>query len=215
VVKTKEPKHVPPAGGGIKRGSIRVDYSATRQAYIQGMRGEDGQWIMPSIRVLAKLHKISESSLRQVAARERWFDLRKRFADKLRATAEEKTIKKITDEASDFNVNSLKAAQAGVAECLRHFMRISRQRQLDPGAVYPERDLASLGRALDRFQRAGRLALGLPTDMAENNSTGYLEICGYTLPKPIDEMTPEEKVRAMREIRSRRLELIKGTGGLV
>lgn len=182
---------------GVKKGSRQWDYAPIRTAYIEGIEGEDGKRLWPTFREVAERFGCPAGNLRARAGREKWSEAKSKFKADLEQAARAKSLKRLSDEATDFDLAALKAAKAGIAECTRHFIRINKQRQLDPEASYPERDLEAVGRALAGFHKTGRLAMGQPTESTETSTPESLDLKKYR------DMPPDLRRRKLVEVAER------------
>lgn len=144
-------------------------WDVIRAEYVEGQVRPDGSIAWPSHADLSEKYGASRSTISRRAMAEKWLDLR---ADHSRRVDELRSIKRaelVADRAAQFDTDVLKAASQGVRHILGHFMVVQERFKASRGREPMEPNLLEqLSRALERFHRIGRLAMGEPGEITDN-----------------------------------------------
>lgn len=132
---------------------MRKDWGEIEQKYIQGV-DENGKIQFPTQRELASEYDISVGELGKKAKQGHWVDKKRKYLSKLRAECEQKSINKLSDEASQLNLKIFKAAEEGIEKIREN---ISNE---DIDSLELER----LSRTLLNLQRVTHLITGESTE---------------------------------------------------
>jgi hypothetical protein len=124
-----------------------------RIQYIQGKDSEAGlEW--PTLEQLSVEYDIPTSTVRARAARENWKDQRNEYATLLKQKTREKTIEKLADKASQFDVDAVNIARVMFSGAARRLHKDMKGENLSIA------DQERLLRICDTAHRMGRRALG-------------------------------------------------------
>lgn len=81
--------------------------------YIQGV-SKNGKIEFPTQRELANEYNIDAGTLGRRAKEQNWFQKRNNYLSRLKAESQQKSINKLSDEASELNVKIFRAAEEGI-----------------------------------------------------------------------------------------------------
>lgn len=117
----------------------------------------------PTLQDLCERHDVSYSAVSKRSAAEKWAHKRKVHWTRIERQRLSKKLEEFEMEAVKFNINTLNAARQGVQNILVHF-GMARQVQEKTGEPMNQYKLDALSRALERYQKVGRLSLGQSTE---------------------------------------------------
>lgn len=166
-------------------------WDEVRDAYVQGVFDNDGNRSYPTLEALAESYDVHITTVHRHSKDEGWLEQRAVFQGKLQQEVDNEKRKYLSQEAVEFDVNSLKIAKALQSDIIR-LMRMSNKDRADyedqidawmqrkinalandedftepkPGLpkLFSASGLVQLSSALEKTQRAGRLALGQSTE---------------------------------------------------
>ncbi|MCR4399114.1 MAG: hypothetical protein NUV93_09165 [Firmicutes bacterium] len=138
---------------------LRHDWARIKSEYVEGARDEAGNVIWPTVEELARKHGISVFYAQRKAADEGWSKERQIYLKKIEEARREKKSEALASEAAQFDAEVLRVARAGVAQVTAHLAQGARQYKETQEPMHSG-ELDRLSRALERFQKAGKLALG-------------------------------------------------------
>lgn len=146
---------------------MRKDWLEIEQKYIHGVE-KNGKVQFPTQRELAQEYGISVGELGRKAKQNNWVGKKRNYLSKLKAECEQKSINRISDEASELNVEAFKAARAGIRRLVKNLARKD-----DKGKYLPLKniELEKISRAMLNFQKVARLAVGEPTENVNEGLT--------------------------------------------
>lgn len=174
------------------------EWEKVRSAYVQGVTDADGNRAYPTLEALAESYDVHLLTVHRHSKNEGWREQRAVFEGKLQREMDEEKRKLLSQEAVEFDVNSLRIAKALNVEIVRAIRSGSTERAVyeddmeawqirklkaleadedfsEPRPALPRilstSGLSQLAGALERAQRAGRLALGQSTEN-QNISAG-------------------------------------------
>lgn len=167
------------------------EWEEVRASYVQGIVNEGGNRSYPTLEALAESYGVHILTVHRHSKDEGWREQRAVFEGKLQREMDDEKRKLLSQEAVEFDVNTLRIAKALNAEIVRVMRSGNAERQIfeDEMADWQKRKLdalsndqsfseprpslprilstsglAQLSGALERSQRAGRLALGQSTE---------------------------------------------------
>ena len=144
----------------------RYDWSKVKAEYVEGTRDDQGNIVWPTLEQLAQRYSLSFSTVQKRAARERWAEERKIFGRKVEEARREKKSEALASEAAQFDAEVLRIARAAITQVTAH-LALAAKVYRETGEPMDAAELDRLSRALERLQRAGRLALGEATHSME------------------------------------------------
>lgn len=153
------------------------DWDGAKKTYVEGIHDKDGNLVYPTLEETGKRHGISSSSMRKKAADQGWANERDIFRTRLAQKHRENRLELLAGKASEFDAGMFRVVEIGLAHIKMHFVRANEAMNKAPeGQKRPLSTTAlnTLSKALERFQRVGRLALGEPTEIGlpADGSTG-------------------------------------------
>lgn len=175
----------------------QYDWVRIRQEYVEGIpnpkgKGDMDRW-WPTYADLAARHGCAEVTVRTRASKERWKNLKDQQAVEYTKARQKKRAEKIANAAIQFDDNTLKVGEVGVALVMSRLseiateMRIRKDSRADAierlargedvkpkdlrSAVYHQ-EMLSLANAAEKFQQIGLRALGT----LEGNTTNTLNV---------------------------------------
>ena len=153
------------------------DWDGAKKTYVEGIINKDGNLVYPTLEETAKRHGISNSTMRKKSMADGWASERDIFRTRLERKHQENRLELLAGKASEFDAGIFRAAEIGLAHIKMHFVKANEAMAKAPeGQKNPLSTTAlnTLSKALERFQRVGRLALGEPTEITlpSDGSTG-------------------------------------------
>ena len=153
------------------------DWDLVKREYVEGVIDKDGNLVYPTLAELGKKHKISPDTMRKRSTADNWTNERNIFRTRLAQKHQENRLELLAGKASEFDAGIFRAAEIGLAHIKMHFVKANEAMAKAPeGQKNPlsTSALNTLSKALERFQRVGRLALGEPTEITlpSDGSTG-------------------------------------------
>ena len=167
------------------------EWSEARMLYVQGFVDDNGERQYMTLEALARRFKVNITTVHRHSKEEGWRDQRIVFEQKLSQEIDEQKRKQLSDEAVEFDANSLKLAKALQADIVR-LMRLAqterqryeamlqswhdrRERAVASGRDFSEPfppqptmitsgGVNQLASALEKTHKTGRLALGESTE---------------------------------------------------
>lgn len=179
------------------RFKAKWDWDTIRQHFIMGIPEELGGGNEKEARKFVNLPetarhwKMPVQTLREKAAKERWYDQRKQYQHRLETTKRTRRISELQSESVDFDANALKTAKLGmsmvtarVAEIAQDYQERKRIRDeaierarngglVDPSEVQTSidaKELDTLSHAASQWHTLGQKALGI--DVQRHEITG-------------------------------------------
>ena len=190
-------------------GKQEHDWFKISREYIEGYREKDGSTKYPTTEELGEKYKIRPARVRDHCATERWKDKREAFKRKVANLVEQTRARSRAKEITDFQADCLKISKGGLWPLSKGLERIVRVTN-EKGDISKEDmvRLESISRTLERLQKAGHLALGIPQSFTkiQGLESQILETQQTTL-------TPEERKRKLELIERRAKALKDDLGG--
>ena len=156
---------------------FKHDWDKVKREYVEGTMDKDGNLTFSTLEDLSKKFKISFSTIRNKSARDGWPAERDIFQARLDQRRRENRIEILAGKASEFDAGIFRAAEIGLGHIKMHFVIANEKMNAQPAGKKEPLSITALDRlskALERFQRVGRLALGEPTEIgapADANTT--------------------------------------------
>ena len=157
----------------------KVDWDTIKTWYVQGEQGKDGLRY-PSLDELAEKAHRNASDVRKKASKEKWAELRDLFKSKTENLTLERKSLIMAGASAEFDSQCLDAARKGIDLVNEVLNAIVTQRPTGKDIketiewVEDRNDsIKELGKALNDYQKAGRLAFGENT---EQNITPSINI---------------------------------------
>ncbi len=175
------------------------DWLTISREYIEGYRQDDGSIRYPTTEELAEKYKIRGNRVRDHCAEERWRDKREAFKRKVANLVEHNRARSRAKEIETFTGDCLKVSKGGLWPLMKSLEHIIRRTEKS-GDISKEdlTKLEQISRTLERLQKSGHLALGIPQSMLQIKSE---EIS--TLEISTGNLTPEERKRKLELIQLR------------
>jgi len=143
----------------------RKDWDQMEKDYVEGIKQSDGSIYHPSYDELASKYGIRASYLRTRAAKEKWRDKKGVFQAEVERRSREEMLRRRVRDINKVNTTCLDLAKEGLYHLGRHLKdRIDAAKQLgltEPQPM-PLKEVESLGRSLERLQKAACVAMGIP-----------------------------------------------------
>ena len=187
------------------------DWSEARVLYVQGFVDDTGERQYMTLEALARKFKVNIATVHRHSKEEGWREQRAIFEQKLSQEIDEQKRKQLSEEAVEFDANSLKLAKALQADIVR-LMRLAqseRQRyeamlqawhekreqafrdgedfvQQFPAqpSILTSNGINQLASALEKTHKTGRLALGESTE--NRNVSGTISATDEGLAEAFD-----------------------------
>jgi hypothetical protein len=148
----------------------KVDWDTIKTWYVQGEQGKDGLRY-PSLEEVADKGHRNASSVRQKASKEKWAELRNLFKSKTENLTLERKSLIMAGASAEFDSQCLDAARKGIQLVNEVLNAIITQRPTGKDiketiAWVEDRNdsIKELGKALNDYQKAGKLAFGENTE---------------------------------------------------
>lgn len=155
---------------------FKHDWDKIKTDYTQGIPDTEGNLVFPTLEELSEKHKVSMSTLKKRSAADDWRTARNMFRTKIEQKRVEQRAELLAGKAAEFDSDVFRVAELGLRHIQGHFLaaeeRFRQSRGREP--IGPTL-LEQLSRAMDRYQRIGRLALGEPTELGGESSDGEVE----------------------------------------
>ena len=146
-------------------GQSKYPWEQIKTEYVEGIADENGNVHFPTLQELEDKYGMAGSTIRGRAAQEDWATEKNIYQTKLRQKKQEKKVEELARKAAEFDSEVLKVADAAVKHIQGHFLaaqdRLRESRGREPMALAR---LEALSKALERYQKIGRLALGEITE---------------------------------------------------
>lgn len=138
----------------------KYPWDQIKAAYVEGIPGEGGIHY-PTLEELTQRYGCKFGYLRQRAAKEKWTDQKNIYLTKIEQKKQEKKSDVLASRAAEFDAKCLEIVEVAVSHVKGHFLAAQERFRASRGqeAMNDER-LERLSRTLERYQRAGRIALG-------------------------------------------------------
>jgi hypothetical protein len=144
-------------------GTARTNWDEIRHRYVAGI-DVDGVHEWPTLEQLSNTFAVNFSTMRQRAAADGWLEKRNSFKAQAEQARLASSMQTLAASAAMLDVAVSEAATALVAQVRQHIdLAIGRGEPLAASAI------ASLSRALQSAQVAGRLATGRATEISEQH----------------------------------------------
>lgn len=185
-------------------GNANHDWFKISREYIEGYREADGSTRYPTTEELAEKYNIRPSHMRSHSANERWLDKREAFKRKVANLVEHNRARARAKEIETFMGDCLKVSKGGLwplQKSLEHIIK----RTNTAGDLSKEdlTKLEQLSRTLERLQKTGHLALGIPQTMMQISG-----LADQTHEISTTNLSPEERKRKL-ELIERRAKALK------
>jgi hypothetical protein len=152
-----------------------TDWLKIRTEFIQGIREPNKkhpQFI--SFAQMAKRHKVPLPTLTHHALNEQWTMRRQEFIKEFEEAVKEKSIQKLSDKTTEFDNQCYNIAASGIdqiEEQMNFFKELNKSLTDENGnKKFLDLDyFDKASKAIERFQRIGRIALGLSANNNEKN----------------------------------------------
>jgi len=138
---------------------MKTDWTKIKNAFVEGP--------VTTYPALAKKFKVNHDILKRHAAKEGWQEARKLFQNKVQSLRSEKKSEIMASESAQFDSECLNASRKGIQLINEVLAAIVTERPKDKGLketiewIEDRNDsIKELGKALNDFQKAGRLAFG-------------------------------------------------------
>lgn len=134
------------------------DLLAMESEFVEGIFTPDGSHTYPSLEQLLirfSIHESHLSTIRRHAMDHSWRLKREGYKDKLIKLQQIEKAREIAKRKEGFDVDCLKIAEVGVSQIKVHMMKYMAAKE-----AVPVKDLERLARTFQKFQIAGKLALG-------------------------------------------------------
>lgn len=139
--------------------------------YVQGIVDKNGVRTFPSLRDLAKRHKLHMRTLADHCGKERWVDKREQFLNDVAARQREILIKELSERGAQFDTDCFTVAELGVKKLKMTMDKIAaRDSAIDPGIM------VDVGNALRHLQSCGRLAIGKGSVEDDEETMSFLTL---------------------------------------
>ncbi len=143
----------------------RYNWDQIKTEYVEGIIDENGNLYFPTLQELEEKHGMSGSTIRRRASKEGWATEKDIYQTKIREKKREKKVEELARKAAEFDSEVLKVADAAVKHIQSHFLvaqeRMRESRGREPMGLSR---LEALSKALERYQKIGRLSLGEITE---------------------------------------------------
>jgi len=191
----------------------KINWNEVSSLYIEGEISPSGERVYPTLEEVAKKYNVRPGTVRTHAAAEHWRDKRATFQHDLEEKARQLRLEKRAKEELDFHENCYQISKGGIFHLADHLqamldefaewkanpydevtkdgktVRVKRRAPLDKATISM---LEAISRTLEKLQKAGCVALGIP----DRNTT----ISGpMGSPIEIIQQSPEELDRRIRE----------------
>jgi hypothetical protein len=191
----------------------KINWNEVSSLYIEGEISPSGERVYPTLEDVSKKYNVRPGTVRTHAAAEHWRDKRATFQRDLEEKARQLRLEKRAKEELDFHENCFKITKGGIFHLADHLqamlddfadwkanpyeevtkdgktVRIKRRAPLDKATIAM---LEAISRTLEKLQKAGCVALGIP----DRNTT----ISGpMGSPIEIIQQSPEELDRRIQE----------------
>lgn len=160
---------------GLVTGGSQTDWVAVKEAYVCGRITEDGSLYFPTHAELAAEYNISPTTVASKSSEGDWALERSMYVANLEKRKKEKRIEELAGQAAEFDTRILKAARAGISHLEAHFRAAQRLYESD-GTMMRLGDIDRISRALERYHRVGRLALGESTHNVQSTTETWLDV---------------------------------------
>jgi hypothetical protein len=175
------------------------DWNTIEQEYVEGVANEKGERSYPTLEELSVKYGIPAKTVRSHSSKGHWKNKRRAFRAELEEQARIIRFERRVKEEADFQDNCLSITKGGILHLAHHL-----QQFLDEYAESQKRNQSNLNkdslqllegvsRTLERFQKAGCVALGIPTSNTTlSGSLGY--------PIELSNIPTEELDRRIQEL---------------
>jgi len=142
------------------------DWDKLKSEYVEGYTDPAGATVFPTLHDLGKRHGISESTIRKRSAQDDWATERDIYRQRIEQKRRENKADDLAAKASEFDQRIFQGAEIALKHITAHFAKANERASASRGAdVMTLHQLEQLARALERYQKIGRLALGEATDI--------------------------------------------------
>lgn len=184
----------------IPQKSAKHDWPKISVDYIEGIISKDGERVYPTLEEVAQKYSVRAGIVRKHAAKERWRDMRRTFQEELAEKERQIRLARRSREEITFHDNCLKLAKGGIFHLSDHMQQLldrynaekkaratksEKEKEKKPGVKPGDKEkladildaeslrmLDGISRALERFQRIGCIALGIPESRSSTALTG-------------------------------------------
>lgn len=143
----------------------RYNWDQIKTEYVEGIVDDSGNVHFPTLQELEDKYGMAGSTIRRRASKEDWATEKNMFQARLQQKKQEKKVEELARKAAEFDSEVLKVADAAVKHIQGHFLaaqdRLRESRGREPMSLAR---LEALSKALERYQKVGRLALGEITE---------------------------------------------------
>jgi len=143
----------------------KYNWEKIKSEYVEGIRDEEGNVRYPTLRELSEKYGPNYNHLAKKAWEDKWTQERKLYTKKIQTLRQEKKSEILASEAAEFDSKTLELAKAGLNLIKAIFSQVVKKMKQE-GFIDKE-DIEGLDRALVNYQKAGKLALGEPTNREE------------------------------------------------
>ena len=161
-------------GKNTNAAGVAINWMAVRKSYVEGIRDGNHEYPkFPSIPELSEMYNISVPAIAQHCSKGMWVRDRTKFIGDLNEVTEAKHVEKLADRAVEFDNKCYNMSMSGIKdieEKINFFKTMpvsSEESKVKETLTIDFYDKAS--RAIERFQRIGRIALGLSSDNNKSN----------------------------------------------
>lgn len=172
----------------------KINWKAIEREFIEGILQENGVIHRPLLEELAAAHGVKYQTVRIHSAKDNWVEKRATYEQEMESRILEERKKKRLKAIIKFEDRCLDISNRGIAHILGHFKVIQDKGKAEGKdiSLMPLKDLVASSRALERYQKAGCIALNIP----DRNTT----VSGpMGSPIEIIQQSPEELDRRIRE----------------
>ncbi|MFA5252746.1 MAG: hypothetical protein WC454_09215 [Phycisphaerae bacterium] len=153
--------------------SQKTNWEKIKEWYVEGAKDKQGNVTYPTLEDVAEKTGAKPATVRQRAARQKWNKLRKGFVAKVTTLRQEKKSEAMAVESVEFDQQCMSAAEKGVTLINKELDTLSKELPELHGedlvkAIFGRMDaITKYGKALNDYQKAGRVALGEKTGESE------------------------------------------------
>lgn len=167
------------------------NWKTVEREYVEGIRDKGEYPIFPSVNDLAKKYGVPARTIQYHCAEDSWLKKRTEFLAEIEKQNKEKHIKSFTDESIKFDNKCYKIALSGIQDIedkVNFFKELDAANSLnnDENKSHIKETLTidfydKAARTIERFQRIGRIALGLsPNNNESNPSYNNIKIISFS-----------------------------------
>jgi len=162
--------------------------------YVEGYDNEDNKHIWPTMKELAQRHSVPPVYLRKIASENKWTDTKKAFLIKYEQMIELEHARQLAKRATNFDKKCIDLAEKGIKEVQN--ILLPEMPLLDENGCevkYTLNELELAAKTLDKFQKIGRLSLGISNTSSKLEKKSVNKTLADALDLISEQMTPEMK----------------------